>query len=101
MSGFDALRARYEARLRAQADRRRIEDEIEERRERDGDSDPDGSADDYRSWDKDPDWPWRVKRLSDDPDYESRPGRPIGLSKWERKAMAKGHNLGWDCGIPP
>ena len=29
LSGFEALRAKYEARLRAQADRRRIEDEIE------------------------------------------------------------------------
>ena len=34
-------------------------------------------------------------------DCESRPRRPIGLSRWERKAMEKGHNLGWDCGIPP
>ena len=101
MSGFEALRARYEARLRAQADRRRIEDEQEKCCEKDRGSDPSGSADDYRSWDKDPDWPWRVKRLSDDPDYESRPGRPIGLSRWERKAIEKGHDLGWDCGIPP
>ncbi len=99
-SGFEALRARYEARLGAQADRR-LEDEEEERRERDDDSEPDRSADDDRSWDKAPDWPWRVKRLSDDPDYESRPGRPMVLSRWERKAMEKGHNLGWDCGIPP
>ena len=111
---LEALRAR----LLAQAEQRRLEDEeyerLEEerrekdenidpadRREGDDDSDPSGSADDDRSWDKDPDWPWRIKRLSDDPDYESRPGRPTGLSKWERKAIEKGHNLGWDCGIPP
>ena len=41
------------------------------------------------------------ERLSDDPDYESRPGRPVGLSRWERKAIEKGLDLGWDCGIPP
>ena len=101
LSGFEALRAKYEARLRAQADRRRIEDEIEKCWGKDGGSDPDlDESDDDRRWAKAPDWPWR-KRLSDDPDYESRPGRPIGLSRWERKAMEKGHDLGWDCGIPP
>ena len=99
---FEALRARYEARLRAQAERRRLEDEREERRKKDDGPDPDESADDDLPRDKVPYRPWLAKRLPRSPDdCESRPGRPIGLSKWERKAMEKGYNLGWDCGIQP
>ena len=85
---FEALRARYEARLRAEAERARRDDE----EENDGlPSDPDESDDD------------QPRDTAPDPpdDYESRPGRRIGLSKWELKAIQKGHNLGWDCGIPP
>ena len=82
MSGFEALRARYEARLRAQAKRRRLEEDGSDPADRRSESETEG--------------------FSDPPDdYESRPGRPIGLSRWERKAIEKGHDLGWDCGIPP
>ena len=82
MSGFEALRARYEARLRAEAKRRRLEEDGSDPADRRPESETEGV----------PDRP---------DDYESRPGRPIGLSRWERKAIEKGHDLGWDCGIPP
>ena len=82
MSGFEALRARYEARLRAEAKRRRLEEDGSDPADRRSESETEG--------------------VSDPPDdYESRPGRPVGLSRWERKAIEKGHDLGWDCGIPP
>ena len=82
MSGFEALRARYEARLRAQAKRRRLEEDGSDPADRRTESETEG--------------------VSDPPDdYESRPGSPIGLSRWERKAIEKGLDLGWDCGIPP
>ena len=136
---FEAARAQYEAGVRAETERRRLEDEEEERREkndgpdpadrppeageRGSDWDPDESDDDRR-WDAAPDKPWdaeggpstgsagvspafwfppkRHQGIPDPPDdYESRPGRRIGLSRWERKAIEKGHDLGWDCGIPP
>ena len=82
MSGFEALRARYEARLRAEAKRRRLEEDGSDPADRRPESETEGV----------PDPPY---------DYESRPGRPVGLSRWERKAIEKGLDLGWDCGIPP
>ena len=82
MSGFEALRARYEARLRAEAKRRYLEEDGSDPADRRSESETEG--------------------VSDPPDdYESRPGRPVELSRWERKVIEKGLDLGWDCGIPP
>ena len=94
---FEALRAHYEAMVKAQEEQRRREDEEYERLEKE-----------RRKQDERPDPAERCSEetetevIPDPPDdYESRRGRRIGLSRWERKAMMKGHNLGWDCGIPP
>ena len=98
---FEALRARYEARLRAEAERRRRDDEEqdeEECREKEG-GPATGSAGVSPASCSPPERHQGTPRPPDD--YESRSGRRIGLSKWERKAIAKGIDLGWDCGIPP
>ncbi len=98
---FEALRARYEARLKAEAERRRLDDEEqdeEECREKEG-GPATGSAGVSPASCSPPE---RHQGPPDPPDdCESRPSRRIGLSKWERKAIEKGHDLGWDCGIPP
>ncbi len=95
----EAARARREAGVRAEAERRRLDDEEEEEcREKEG-GPATGSAGVSPASCSPPE---RHQGIPDPPDdYESRPGRRIGLSKWERKAIEKGIDLGWDCGIPP
>ncbi len=114
------------AQLLAHAEQRRLEDEEyerleEERREKDENTYPADRRSEETDVFHDPpddhqprlikgfayrpdddDQPRLVEGFSGPPDdYEPRPGRPMGLSRWERKAMEKGDNLGWDCGIPP